>query len=79
MKIKITRTEDSADCETCGPSWACGYRVEVDDSSIVIERKPSAGCTTLTSYGEDHMIKDLLEYFAGEGVDVEFDYGDVSI
>lgn len=76
MKIKITRTSDTSDCETCGPSWADGYRVEVD-GRIVIERKPSAGCTTLASYDDEYLIKDLLEYFAGQDVEIEFYYEDM--
>ena len=56
MTFRLVETTDSYDCETCGTSWAEGYKV-YRDGALWLELKPVAHC-----YGGDNFtLADALQ------------------
>lgn len=61
--IKITHISDSMDCETCGSSYASGYRIEID-GEVVVDKTPCAHCYDGTDYDRDNAFEDLSNVLA---------------
>lgn len=62
--IKITHISDSMGCETCGSSYASGYRIEID-GELVVDKTPSAHCYDGVDYSEPHSaFEDLSNVLA---------------
>ena len=59
MKLKITRLYDEHDCETCGPSYADGYRATVN-GEFLCEFVPFAHCYDGRSVTEQEMYGQIL-------------------
>lgn len=60
-KIKIEWLSDSMDCDTCGPSYAEGARVTIDDKPFG-DFKPFAHCYS----GSNFEPSDVYEAIIGE-------------
>jgi hypothetical protein len=69
MKIEITTSRDSHDCETCGGNWAEGGVVEVDGKEVLI-REPEAYCYGVPSFSESDLLVMALKKI---GIDVYVD------
>lgn len=67
-KIKIISLFDESDCETCGPSWAEGYQVYLNDKEIIL-LEPVAHCYSGSTHSETDLIKEILNHLNYE---VEF-------
>jgi hypothetical protein len=61
-EVLIEYLSDSYECETCGTSYAEGYRIYVD-GAVVRELKPSAHCFDGTNFSENDMLAAVLEHF----------------
>lgn len=57
--IRIERTTDYHDCDTCGLSMAEGANVSVD-GHLVIELKPHASCFEQDSYSDREVFAAIL-------------------
>lgn len=58
--ISIEELSDEHDCDTCGPSWATGYRVTLDGNEI-LNLEPHAYCYGGVTYYPEEMYKMVLE------------------
>ena len=67
--LKIKFLADFCDCETCGPSYAEGYRVTLEDE-VVFEFEPVAHCYNNENCYERDMWAIVFEKL---GYKVEFD------
>lgn len=59
-QIKIVELFDESDCETCGSSYAQGYKVYVA-GELVSSYIPVAHCYDSESYEIQDVFKDILE------------------
>lgn len=59
-RIKIVELFDESDCETCGSSYAHGFKVYIDDE-LVSSYIPTAHCYDSESYEIQDVFKDILE------------------
>lgn len=57
--IKIEWLHDDHDCETCGPTYAEGARVWIDDE-LIEDFLPSAHCCAGASYNESEVYHFIL-------------------
>lgn len=70
QKLKVIWLHDSRDCETCGCSYAQGFRAFLD-GELIDEFEPWASCSgTFTIEGDDTWIR-LFKHF---GIEVETEY-----
>lgn len=71
MKLTVERLQDTHDCETCGMSWANGFRVTLD-GNVIVDLKPSAHCFGGNNYGEQRLLFAVLDHlgYEVEGLDV---------
>jgi hypothetical protein len=60
-KIRIEKTWDSVDCETCGCSYADGARIYID-GLLVEELKPVASCFGGESYDDEAVFAAALKH-----------------
>lgn len=60
--VEIEWIYDEHDCDTCGPSFAEGAVVRVDNM-VVLEMMPLAHCYSSTSYSQDEVYNALLNRF----------------
>jgi hypothetical protein len=58
--IRVERTTDSHDCETCGCSFADGARIYVD-GELKADLVPSAYCFDGTSYEDEDIDREILK------------------
>lgn len=61
-KLEIEWLYDDHDCELCGPSYAEGAIVRVDNA-VVLEMVPTAHCYSSESYESEEVFVTLLEKF----------------
>lgn len=61
-KIKIVRSYDDSDCDTCGSSYAEGFEVTVDGEPFG-DYAPVAHCYGGSDYSIEQVFVDLLEHF----------------
>ena len=61
MDILVEHYSDSCDCETCGPSFAEGYRLTFGDGTV-IEKLPVARCYGEQSYSDDDLYNDIFQH-----------------
>ena len=59
--IEIESLEDVTACETCGTSYANGFRVRIDGEHA-FELTPVAACFDGEDYSEADLFKRLLEH-----------------
>lgn len=59
-QIKIVELFDESDCETCGSSYAEGYKVYMD-GELVSSYIPVAHCYDSESYEIQDVFKDIFE------------------
>ena len=69
-KIKIEWLSDWSECDTCGPSYAEGARVYIDDA-LVIVLEAAAHCFDGSTYESEDVFKAILEHL---GHTVEFEH-----
>jgi hypothetical protein len=55
MKIKIETLTDVYDCETCGPTFAQGGVVYIDDKEV-IRREPDAYCYESQNFSASDLL-----------------------
>lgn len=67
-QISIERLWDSCECETCGTSYADGYRIFFDEE-IVAEFEPLAHCYNDSSCQEGDEFKKIFELLGIEFID----------
>jgi hypothetical protein len=60
--IVIEELSDEYDCETCGGSWATGYKVTIDDEQFG-DFEPVAACYGGNDYSLKEVYEALLEHF----------------
>lgn len=61
-EVRYEFLSDSHNCETCGTSYAEGYRIYVD-GTLVKELLPVAHCFGGDNYYDDDLIAAILEHF----------------
>ena len=57
----IEYLRDETDCETCGSSYASGYKIYFE-GECVVDKTPYAHCYSGADYYEDSPHKDILEH-----------------
>lgn len=67
MTYKIEYLYDEHDCDTCGCSWAEGYKIYKDDV-LVIDKSPSAYCYSSVDHPQSEAAFDILKL---ERIEVE--------
>lgn len=63
----IVWLEDHHECETCGYSYAQGYKIYKDDK-LVVDKEPIALCFDSANYDPSHAAFDILNL---EGIQIE--------
>jgi len=61
-ELHVVRLTDSYSCETCGSSYAEGYRI-ILDGVLQVDRTPAAHCYDGTTYYETDLLKDICKVF----------------
>jgi hypothetical protein len=61
-KLEIEWLYDDHDCEVCGPSYAEGAIVRMDNV-VILELIPNAHCYSSESYEAEEVFVTLLEHF----------------
>ena len=61
MNIVVRLLSDTYDCETCGPSYADGAKVEFDDGTT-LELSPTAHCFGGDNYSETAIYTAILKH-----------------
>lgn len=56
----IEYLEDHTDCETCGSSYAVGYKI-YSDGELVVDKTPYAHCYSGSDYYSDNPYKDIAK------------------
>ena len=69
-KLKVIWTSDVCECETCGASYADGFKAYLDDE-LIDEFVPHAACYDGDNIDRDDVWMRLFKHF---GVEVETDY-----
>lgn len=64
LKAKLTYLFDEMDCETCGTSYAEGFRIEVD-GELIVELIPHAHCYDGEDYAIGRLIKETIMSLKG--------------
>lgn len=59
--------EDEHECETCGYSYAQGYKIYKDDN-LLIDKEPIASCFNSSNYEHSNAAFDILSL---EGIQIE--------
>lgn len=67
MSYKIVWLEDQHECETCGYSYAQGYKIYKDED-LMIDKTPIALCYDSLNYDHSNAALDILNL---EGIQVE--------
>lgn len=67
MSYKIVWLEDQHECETCGYSYAQGYRIYRDEK-LVIDKTPISHCYDPLNYDHSNAAFDILSL---EGIQIE--------
>ena len=67
MAYKIEYLYDEHDCDTCGYSYAEGYKIYKDDV-LVIDKSPSAYCYSSVDHPQSEAAFDILKL---ERIEVE--------
>lgn len=67
MHYKIVWLEDQHECETCGYSYAQGYKIYKDDI-LVVDKEPGASCFNSLNYDHSNAAFDILNL---EGIQIE--------
>lgn len=60
MSFEIVRLTDHHDCETCGSSYAVGYRIYMD-GDLIVDKTPYAHCYSGDDYYNHNPYADILE------------------
>ena len=63
----IVWLEDHHECETCGYSYAQGYKIYKNDT-LVIDKEPAALCFDSANYDHSNAALDILKI---EGIQIE--------
>lgn len=69
-KLEIIRLTDENECESCGTSWAYGYRAFVD-GELLCEVIPSASCFDSISVDDCEIYTQIIHKL---GYEVEESY-----
>lgn len=65
-RVRIEHLSDSYDgCETCGSSYAEGFRVLVDDAEVIC-LEPLAHCFSGQSFDNEDLLRAILKHFGHE-------------
>lgn len=67
MNYKIVWLEDQHECETCGYSYAQGYKIYKDEK-LVIDKTPISHCYDSLNYDQSNAAFDILNL---EGIEIE--------
>lgn len=70
--IRIESLSDYSDCETCGSSYAEGYRV-YRDGEIILDLEPFAACFDGTEYTIKSLFRELLPLLGNYQLDTTND------
>lgn len=60
MSFEIVHLEDECECETCGTSYARGYRIYMD-GDLIVDKTPYAHCFNGDDYSGHNPHADILE------------------
>jgi hypothetical protein len=61
MTITLESTSDTYDCETCGTSWADGFKIFFD-GKLAIELKPVAHCCGGDSFTPEDALVEIIKH-----------------
>lgn len=67
MSYKIVWLEDQHECETCGYSYAQGYKIYKDEI-LVIDKTPISHCYDCLNYDHSNAAFDIISL---EGIKIE--------